>query len=144
MSYQLKRIDPFWFTHPMIPTAVVIGGVCGLIGYLTHIYAIAGTGGVIVAAAIIVAVRPAISALLGTLGFLGGFVNFMAVPNISQAGMGLLMKLFSTLLFTVFYIILMDALVLVIAVLYNFYAGVVGMEGIKFEFESAPEEEPAA
>jgi len=50
----------------------------------------------------------------------------------------------SVLLLAYFYMILMDALILVIAVLYNAFAGVVGLGGVGLELEGAPDEEPAS
>lgn len=144
MSYQLKRINPFWHTHPMIPTAVVIGGICGLIGYQLQKPVIAGLGALVAAGAILFAARPVVSALLGTLGLFGGLVTFVLVPNVNAVGMGLGMRALSTLLFALFYMVLMDALILVVSVLYNLFAGAVGMGGLRFEFETVEDEEPAA
>lgn len=143
MSYQLKRINPFWYTHPMIPTAVVIGGIVGLVGYKTQNLIVAGIGAVVASLAILAAARPVVSALLATLGLLGGLVTFVIVPGANVMGMGLGQRMLSVLLFALFYMVLMDALVLVVSVLYNLFAGVVGLGGLRLEFESA-EEEPTA
>lgn len=137
MSYQLKRIDPFWHTHPMIPTAVAIGAICAAIGWATNKTPVAILGGFIAGVAVIAATRPAITALLGTLGLFGGLVSFVIVPNLNNAGMTMPMKLISTLLFAAFYMVLMDALVLVISVLYNLYGNTIGLSGIRFELAEA-------
>ncbi|OGR84692.1 MAG: hypothetical protein A3J74_06045 [Elusimicrobia bacterium RIFCSPHIGHO2_02_FULL_57_9] len=144
MAYRLKRLDPFWYTHPMIPTAVAIGGILGFIGFYAQKPIIAGLGALIAGGALLAAAKPVISALLGTLGLFGGVVTFVLVPNINAAGMGLGMRFVSTILFALFYMVLMDALVLVIAVLYNFFSGVLGLGGVGLEFEGVEEEEPAA
>ncbi len=144
MSYQLKRINPFWYTHPMIPTAVVIGGIVGLVGYKTQNLIVAGIGAVVASLAILAAARPVVSALLATLGLFGGLVTFVIVPGANVMGMSLGQRLLSVLLFALFYMVLMDALVLVVSVLYNLFAGVVGLGGLRLEFESAEEEEPTA
>lgn len=139
MSYQLKRIDPFWRTHPMIPTAVAIGGILALIGYTKNQPIAAVIGGVVAGIAIVAAARPVLSALLGSLGLFGGLVTFVFVPNLSAAGMTVGMKLVSALLFGVFYMVLMDALVLVIAVLYNLFGGTLGLGGLKLDLEAVEE-----
>lgn len=135
MAYQLKRIDPFWHTHPMIPTGVVIGGICAVIGYTTGKTPVALIGAVFAGLAILAATRPVITALLGTLGLFGGLTTFVIVPNISAAGMAMPMRLVSTLLFAVFYMVLMDALVLVISVLYNLFGSTIGLGGIRLELD---------
>lgn len=144
MSYQLKRINPFWHTHPMIPVGVVIGGILGLIGFQTQQVVVGGAGGLVAAAAVLFAARPVISALLGTLGVLGGIMQFVFLPNLNSAGMSLGMRWGAALLFGVFYMVLMDALVLVVSVLYNLFAGAIGLGGLRLELESVDDEETAA
>lgn len=137
MSYQLKRIDPFWHTHPMIPTAVAIGAICAAIGWATNKTPVGILGGLIAGAAVVAATRPAVTALLGTLGLFGGLVSFVIVPNLNNVGMSMPMKLISTLLFAAFYMVLMDALVLVIAVLYNLFGNTLGLSAIRLELAEA-------
>ena len=144
MSYQLKRIDPFWHTHPMIPTGVAIGAICALIGFVSNRTGVAILGAGITGVAIVAAARPVISALLGTLGLCGGLATFILVPtNLNTAGMSLPMKLVSTILFALFYMVLMDALVLVVSVLYNFFGSVIGLGGIKLDLVAVEEAQPA-
>lgn len=140
MSYQLKRINPYWHTHPMIPTAVAIGGICALVGYKTQNHVIALLGGLVAAGAILAAARPVISAMLAALGFFGGIVQFLVVMNLEVSQMTVPMRLLSAFLFGVFYMVLMDALVLVVAVLYNLFAGTVGFSGLTLELETVEEE----
>jgi hypothetical protein len=137
LSYQLKRIDPFWHTHPMIPTAVAIGAICAAIGWATNKTPVGILGGLIAGAAVVAATRPAVTALLGTLGLFGGLVSFVIVPNLNNVGMSMPMKLISTLLFAAFYMVLMDALVLVIAVLYNLFGNTLGLSAIRLELAEA-------
>jgi hypothetical protein len=143
MSYQVKRVDPFWHTHPMVPTGVAIGGILALIGFSTGKAVVGGAGGLVAAAAVLFAARPAISALLGTLGLFGGLVQFVLLPNLNSAGMSVLMRWGAALLFGLFYMVLMDALVLVVAVLYNFYAGAIGLGGIRLELDTTDDQESA-
>src|SRR5262245_40151640 len=129
MSYQLKRINPFWLTHPMIPTGVAVGAICGVIGYVTQRFPIALIGGGVAGVAVFLAARPVVSSVCGLLGLLGGMVRFVLIPDVNLVGMSPAMRLVSALLFALFYMVLMDALVLVIAVLYNLFAGVFGLGG---------------
>ena len=144
MSYQLKRINPFWHTHPMIPTGVAVGMICGLVGYSSGKPIVLGFGGVVGGLAILFAARPAISALLATMGIFGGLATFVFFPrDVNAEAMNMGQKLLSTGLFALFYMVLMDALVLVVCVLYNLYAGTVGLGGIKLELDQAEDEESA-
>lgn len=145
MSYQLKRINPFWHYHPMIATGVVIGGIIALIGFQTDKMILGGVGGLIAAGAILFATRPVISALLGTLGVLGGIAQFVLLPtNVNAASMSAPMRWGAAVLFGIFYMVLMDALVLVVSVLYNLFAGTIGLGGVRLELENVEDEEPAA
>jgi hypothetical protein len=143
MTYQLKRIDPFWHRHPMVPTGVLIGGICAAVGFFANKPIVAIFGGVVAAIAILAGTRPVISALLATLGLLGGLVSFVFVPSLSNEGMTIPMRLVSTALFSVFYMVLMDGLVLVVASLYNFFSGVAGLGGIRLELDGVDETESA-
>ena len=142
MTQQLKRVDPYWHTHPMIPTGVAVGGILALIGYLKAATVLAVAGGAVAALAILFAARPVLSAVLGTLGVAGGLLSVVVVPNLSAAGMTLPLKLVAALMFAGFYMVLMDALLLVLAVLYNLFSDTLGMSSVRLELEAA--EEPAA
>jgi hypothetical protein len=142
MTQQVKRVDPYWHTHPMIPTGVAVGGILALMGYLREATVMAVAGGAVAALAILFAARPVMSAVLGTLGMAGGLLSFVVVPNLSAAGMSIPLKLVAALMFAVFYMVLMDALILVLAVLYNLFSDTLGMSAVRLELEVA--EEPAA
>ena len=47
--------------------------------------------------------------------------------------MALSMRLLSTLLFSLFYTVLMDGVVLLVAVLYNFFADALGLGGLSVD-----------
>jgi len=140
MSYQLKRINPFWHVHPLIPVAVAAGAALGAAAMVTQKTNLAIVGAVVAGLGVLAGARPVISAVLLTLGLFGGAVTFLILPNPNTVGMSLAMRALSTVLFAGFYMVLMDALVLVVAVLYNLFAGVLGLGGVMLEFEEAPEE----
>lgn len=135
MSYRVKRIDPFWMRNPVLPVVAVIGVAIALVGVQQVKTGVAIGGAVIGGLAIFLSTRPAVSAVLGTLGLLGGIVTFLAVPSPSTLGMTMGLRLVSTLLFTVFYTVLMDGVVLLVAVLYNLFAGGLGLGGFSVDLE---------
>jgi len=141
MSYRVRRIDPYWIKNPILPVVAVIGigAALALISRDAVMPAIAAAvvGGV----AIILSTQPAVSAVLGTLGLLGGLMTFVLVPNSQNASMALSMRLLSTLLFTLFYTVLMDGVVLLVAVLYNLFAGGLGLGGLSLDLEEGAGEE---
>lgn len=135
MSYRVKRIDPFWIRNPILPVVAVLGVAIALVGVQQVRTPVAIGGAVIGGLAIFLSTRPAVSAVLGTLGLLGGIVTFLAVPSPSTLGMTMPLRFVSTLLFAVFYTVLMDGVVLLVAVLYNLFAGVAGLGGLSLELE---------
>lgn len=135
MSYRVKRIDPFWIKNPILPVVAIVGVLVALVGVQQVKTAVAIGGAIVGGLAIFLSTRPAVSAVLGTLGLLGGIVTFLAVPSPSTLGMSMGLRLVSTLLFTVFYTVLMDGVVLLVCVLYNLFAGVVGLGGLSVELE---------
>jgi hypothetical protein len=135
LSYRVKRIDPFWIKNPILPVVAIIGVLIALVGVQQVKTGVAIGGAVIGGLGIFLSTRPAVSAVLGTLGLLGGIVTFLAVPSPSTLGMTMGLRLVSTLLFAVFYTVLMDGVVLLIAVLYNLFAGVAGLGGLSVELE---------
>jgi hypothetical protein len=144
MSYQLRRINPFWFTHPMIPTGVAIGLILGAIGYFTQRSALGGVGAVVAGIAILAATRPAVSTLFLTLGLLGGVVRFALQPDLNAASLSPLLRWGAAGAFGLFYMVLMDAVVLVVAVLYNLFTGVVGLSGLRLELDAVEDEDASA
>jgi len=82
---------------------------------------------------VLLASKPALSAVLGCLGFFGGLVTFVVLPNASTMDMPMWLKLVAALMFALLYMVLMDALILVVAALYNFFAGSLG--GLLLEIE---------
>lgn len=135
MSYRVKRIDPYWIKAPALP-AVAIVGIAAALGLISKnmvvpAIAAAAVGGV----AVFLSTKPAVSAVVGCLGLLGGVMQFVLMPSAQNAAMTLPMRLLSTLLFTLFYAVLMDGVVLLVAVLYNLFSGTVGLGGLSLELE---------
>ncbi|MBI4422936.1 MAG: hypothetical protein HY554_04385 [Elusimicrobia bacterium] len=139
MSYQVKRIDPYWLKHPIIPVVAVAGAIGAALGYQSEKAVLSVAGLVFLGAAVLAAAKPVISAVLGTLGLFGGLVTFVLLPNPQMVGMAFPLKLLSTVLFGALYMVLMDALVLAVAFLYNLFG--TGMRGISIDIEEAAGEE---
>ncbi|HAH06521.1 MAG TPA: hypothetical protein DCM05_08345 [Elusimicrobia bacterium] len=140
MGYHVRRIDPFWKASPVVLTVAVIGALAAMFGYTRWVVdysraylVIMGIGALMMAAGVLLATKPAVSAILGCLGFLGGLITFVLMPNVNTVDMSMGMRMVSALMFTVLYMVLMDALILVVAALYNFFAGSLG--GLLLEIE---------
>lgn len=139
MSYHVKRIDPFWKASPVVLAVAAIGLVLALFGYQKAQMAIAGVGAALLAVGVLMATKPAVSAILGSLGLFGGLVTFVILPNPQTDGLGFGLKLVSTGFFALLYMVLMDALVLVVSALYNFFGGGLGLGGIRLDIEEDAE-----
>ncbi|MBI3505131.1 MAG: hypothetical protein HY059_09835 [Proteobacteria bacterium] len=133
MSYQVKRIDPYWIVHPMIPVAVVGGAVLGAAGLVADKTPIWIVGGLLMALGVVLGTKIAVSAVLGLLGLIGGLATFVLRPNLQMADVSLAWKLVSAIIFAALYMVLMDAIVLAIAVLYNFFSAL--SKGISIDIE---------
>jgi hypothetical protein len=137
MAYRVRRIDPFWIAHPAVIAAAVIGLVLALLGYSKGNPSLSIVGGVLLGIGVLVATKPAVTGVLATLGFFGGVVNFVVLPNAQLGGASLPWKLVSTLFFALLYTVLMEALVLVVAALYNLFAGTMNAGALELEIEDS-------
>lgn len=137
MAYRVRRIDPFWIAHPAVIAAAVIGLVLALVGYSKGNPSLSIVGGVLLGIGVLVATKPAVTGVLATLGFFGGVVNFVVLPNAQLGAASLPWKLVSTLFFALLYTVLMEALVLVVAALYNLFAGTMNAGALELEIEDS-------
>lgn len=142
MSYRIRRIDPFWMPHPAVLAIAGVGLAVGLVGYQKANTILSLIGGVAMGGGVLVATRPAVSAVLGTLGVFGGLVTFVIMPGPQVAPLSLMWRLVSTIFFALLYMVLMDALVLVVAALYNFFGGAMNLGGISLEIEETGNDAP--
>jgi len=139
VSYRIKRIDPFWIVHPGVIAVAVIGVILALIGYSKSNIAIQIVGGVLMSGGVLVATKHAVSAVLGTLGLIGGVLTFVILPNPELATTPIGWRLVSTLFFAILYMVLMDALVLVVCGLYNFFGSTLNMKDLQLDIEESDE-----
>ena len=138
MSYHVRRIDPYWLTHPLITAAVVGGAALGSAGVVGQRASLAWTGVGLVAVGVLLAAKPVVSAVLGTLGVAGGLLQFVVLPNRETYGWPMFQKLGSGVIFGLLYMIVMDSFVLAVAVLYNFFGALAG--GVKLDIEESDAE----
>src|ERR1044071_7179504 len=108
MSYRVRRINPYWNKNPILPIVAAAGVVLGLLLASKEIFIPALVCGGVAGVAIFLATQPAVSAVLATLGFLGGVMTFIIFPKADILSMSGGMRLLSTVLFTLFYTVLMD------------------------------------
>ena len=132
MSYRIKRIDPFWLKHPAIGVVAVAAGAIGLFGVRIGSTPLLVAGALACGTAVFMATKPALSAVFAVFGLLGGVVAFLAG---SSGGLSPLTRLAATAGFGVFYMMLMDVLVLGLAVVYNQFTRV-GFSGLSLNLES--------
>ena len=135
MSYRVRRIDPYWFKHPTIPIAVFAGALLALGAGFAGKPPVAVFGVLVAAAAILAATRPAITGTVMLLGFLGGLVTFVISPNSSNAALSATQKAMSVGFYTLFYAVLTEGALLLLAVVYNFFAAVSSLGGLSLELE---------
>ncbi|MFA5139045.1 MAG: hypothetical protein WC728_07420 [Elusimicrobiota bacterium] len=139
MSYRIRRIDPFWIAHPAVIAVIFIGLILGLFGYQKGNNVLLFVGGGAMLIGVLVATRPVVSGVLGSLGVFGGLFTFVLFPNPQLSETPVVWKLVSTVFFALLYMGLMDALILLVAALYNFFGGALKMGGINLEIEEATE-----
>lgn len=135
MSYRVKRIDPYWFKHPVIPVAVFAGTMLALFASYRQQPQLAVVGVAVSAVAILAATRPAITGTVMLLGFLGGLVTFVISPNSQNAALSAFQKMLSVGFYTVFYAVLTEGALLLLSVVYNFFAAISSLGGLSLELE---------
>jgi hypothetical protein len=106
MSYRIKRINPYWIENPIVSGVAIVGLVVALVLVSREMIAPAIIAALIGGAAVVASTKPAVSAVLATLGLIGGLTTFVLVPSAQNALMSIPMKLLSTLLFMIFYTVL--------------------------------------
>ena len=75
------------------------------------------------------------------IALLGGAVTFMLVPNPQYTPMSAAQKLLAVGLYSLLYAVLVSALFVFVAFIYNILTGVLGMKGITFELEEVHDHE---
>lgn len=118
MGYRIKRIDPFWLTMPAVPGIAVAAGAAALFAAQSGRTPVALIAAAACGAAIFLATKPALSGVFAVFGLLGGVVTFLAAPS---EGLSPQIRVLSTAGFSLFYMVLMDGVVLAVSAIYNLF-----------------------
>ena len=135
MSYRVKRIDPYWFKHPVLPIVVFLGAALALGAGFAQKGPLAIVGAAVAAVGILLSTRPAITGTVMLLGFLGGLVTFVISPNSSNAALSAMQKAMSVGFYTLFYAVLTEGALLLLCVVYNFFAAISSLGGLSLDLE---------
>jgi len=142
MSYQIRRINPYWYATPIIPAAAIGGAIVAYVGIvigqdtasmISRLMIIAGSS--VCGIAILAATKPAVSVTLAVLGLLGFSFSFFIIPDVQMAGQSFLQKLVATILADGMWTVLWDAMILAVAFFYNLFGAIWG--GIKLDIEES-------
>lgn len=132
MNYRIKRVDPFWFRMPLVPGIAIAAGAAALFAAQSGRTPVAAIAAVACGVAIFLATKPALSGVFAVFGLIGGAVTFLVGPGL---GLSPLMRVLATLGFSLFYMVLMDGVVLAVSAIYNFFTRV-GFGGLSLRLES--------
>lgn len=131
MRYRIKRVDPFWFKTPIVPVVAVAAGAVALFAAQTGRTPVAAAAAAACGIAVFLATKPALSGVFAVFGLMGGVVTFLAAPS---EGLSALMRALATAGFSLFYMVLMDGVVLAVSSIYNLFARA-GFGGLRLELE---------
>ncbi|MDP3543967.1 MAG: hypothetical protein Q8T11_15995 [Elusimicrobiota bacterium] len=131
MAYRIKRIDPFWHKNPAVPAVAAVAAVVALAAAQSGRGAVAAAAGLAFGAAVFLATKPALSGVFAVFGLLAGVVTFLAGPS---AGLTPAMRALATAAFSLFYMVLMDGVVLAVAAIYNQFTRA-GLRGLSLRLE---------
>ena len=132
MAYRVKRIDPFWLTTPFVPGLALAAGAVALLAARSGRTPVALAAAAACGIAVFLATKPALSGVFAVFGLLGGVVTFLAGPG---GGLTPQMRVLATAGFSVFYMVLMDGVVLAVCALYNLFTRA-GLGGFAIDVES--------
>jgi hypothetical protein len=131
VSYRIKRVDPFWLKTPIVPALAVAAGAVALFGAQSGRAPVAAAAAIACGIAVFLATKPALSGVFAVFGLLGGIVTFLAGPS---AGLSPAMRALATAGFSLFYMVLMDVVVLAVSAIYNMFTRA-GFGGLSLELE---------
>lgn len=132
MSYRIKRVDPFWLKSPALPAIAVAAAAGAFLALQAGKFPVTLVCAAASAGAIFVTTKPALSAVFATFGLLGGLVTFIVGPS---SGLSPLLRVAATAGFSVFYMIIMDAVVLAVSLIYNGFTRA-GLPGLRLDLDA--------
>lgn len=131
MGYRIKRVDPYWFKAPAVPGIAVAAAAAALIAAQAGRTPVAAAAAAACAIAVFLATKPALSGVFAVFGLLAGVATFIAAP---AAGLSPLMRVLATAGFSLFYMVLMDGVVLAVSAIYNMFSRA-GLRGLSLDLE---------
>lgn len=137
MIYQVKRIDPYWFKHPVLSVIIFLGFVAALAAGFADKQKIAIAAGCIAGVAVIVSTRPAITGTVILVGLLNGLMTFVISPNAANIGLKVWERAMSVVFYALFYGVIAGGAVILLAAIYNFFAAISPQGGFGLELEDA-------
>ena len=132
MSYRIKRVDPFWLLTPVLPAIGAGAAATALFAAKAGQTPFMIAAAAVCAVAVFFATKPALSGVFAVFGLLGGAVTFLAGPG---AGLSPALRVLSTAGFSIFYMVLMDGVVLAVSLIYNLFTRA-GLGGFRLDLES--------
>lgn len=129
MSYRIRRVDPFWFKSPAVPVVAAFLAAVALAAAQAGRGPVAALAAGAAGVAVFLATKPVLSAVFAVFGLLAGVVTFLVSPG---QGLSPLMRVVATLGFGVFYMALMDGVVLAVSAIYNLCARA-GLRGLSLD-----------
>lgn len=132
MAYRIRRIDPFWIKSPFVPAAAFAAGAAAMLAAQAGRTPLALAAGAACALGLFAATKPVLSCVFGVFGLLGGLVTFVVSPG---GGLGPATRALATAGFSVFYMVLMDGVVLAVCLIYNAFSRA-GLRGLALDVES--------
>jgi len=85
-----------------------------------------------------------VPALLFFLGLFGGVMTFVVLPGQQLGDLGPMQRILAAGMFSLLYMFLMVALLIVVAFLYNFFTQTVGLRGLCVELAEAADDSAGA
>lgn len=134
MSYRIRRVDPFWFKHPAVPGVAAAAAAAALLAAQAGCTPAAAVAAGACGIAVFLATKPALSGVFAVFGLLGGLVTFVSGPN---DGLSPGLRALATVGFSLFYMALMDGVVLVVSAIYNLMTRA-GLRGLSLRLEEQP------
>ena len=86
-------------------------------------------------------INSSVPVVIFILGFLGAVVRYVAMPDPQLASLNIWLKMMSIGLYSLLYMIIVSALLVLTAFVYNILTGVLGLKGFVFDLEEVRDQE---
>lgn len=131
MSCRIARIDPYWFKAPALRGVAAAAAAAALLAGQSGRGPAAALAAAVCGLSVILATKPALSAVFAVFGLAAGVATFLAGPG---QGLSPLTRALSTAGFSLFYMVLMDGVVLAVASIYNLMSRA-GLRGLSLQLD---------